>query len=481
MVQAEEARQEAGAHGPPSTRFEGALAAGGGLAARFAAASAAARAAVAARTPHETALRDVAAGVAAPLLISYAAWILRDAERRGIRRVYFLARDGQVLLDIARRLAPRLGAGIDCRYLYASRQAWLRNVADLGATDAGHWLWWGVWQGFVPGETTLANLLLRLGVPERDLGCDLGRELAAAGFPPEAHARPLGHEDKARLEAFFRTEAFAATLARSRAANRRLFRDYLAQEGLFDEGSAAMVDIGWAGNLHAALAGMQAAEGVTPAHGYYFGFNAKLVSDWRAARSRFQYGFEEGDTAENGAPRFKPDFDQELVEIYAEIFCAADHGSLAGFRVDADRVVPDLAPGWEARMQVWGLPVVRRTLAAVAEQLDVSGLDLAALEAMRGPIRDLFEAFWLDPTAAEARAWGAFPVEIGEGHGSRALPLAEAYRSAELFGLVTGRAKMRRHRYFWIEGALAMTSPGLRAGLVALRAARDRAGIARRA
>jgi len=86
-------------------RFEALLAAGPPAAARFAVASAQARAAVPSATPHEAALRDVAAGVAAPLLAGYVAWLLLDAERRGIRRVYFLARDGQVLLDLARRLA----------------------------------------------------------------------------------------------------------------------------------------------------------------------------------------------------------------------------------------------------------------------------------------------------------------------------------------------------------------------------------------
>ena len=46
-----------------------------------------------------------------------------------------------------------------------------------------------------------------------------------------------------------------------------------------------MVDIGWAGNLHAALAAAQAAEGVPQAHGYYFGFNGKQLAAWRDARS----------------------------------------------------------------------------------------------------------------------------------------------------------------------------------------------------
>jgi hypothetical protein len=38
-----------------------------------------------------------------------------------------VARDGAVLLDIARKLLPTLGLQIECRYLYGSRQAWHRS------------------------------------------------------------------------------------------------------------------------------------------------------------------------------------------------------------------------------------------------------------------------------------------------------------------------------------------------------------------
>jgi hypothetical protein len=317
----------------------------------------------------------------------------------------------------------------------------------------------------VPGESTLQNLKRRLGAP----GSELDAELAAQGFGPESHDRPLSAADAERLKAFFGTEGFAAALARSRAANQRLFRDYLAQEGLFDGTPAAVVDIGWAGNLHAALAAAQAAEGVAPAHGYYFGFNAKRLAAFAEARSRFQYDFEAGPE-----PELKPGFHQELVEIYLEIFCAADHGTLTGFRAEGARVVPVLADGAAARMRAFGLPLFRRTLLAVCDALDPAALELAALEGMRGPIRDLLEAFWMRPTPEEARAWGAFPVEIGEGDGGRALGLAEPYRPADLPGLLAGRTGMRKHKYFCVEGGLALTPPPLRASLRTLRAARAR-------
>ena len=184
-----------------------------------------------------------------------------------------------------------------------------------------------------------------------------------------------------------------------------------------------MVDIGWAGNLHAALAAAQAAEGVAPAHGYYFGFNEKRLAAFAEARSRFQYDFEDGPE-----PAFKPGFHQELVEIYLEIFCAADHGTLTGFRAEAGRVGPVLAPGAAARMRALGLPLYRRTLVAVVDALDPAALDLAALEGMRGPIRDLLEAFWMRPTPEEAARLGRLPGRDRRGrrrprHGARrALP-----------------------------------------------------------
>ena len=43
---------------------------------------------------HARALRDVALGVVAPTSIAFTLWILEDAAHRGIRRLYFLSRDG---------------------------------------------------------------------------------------------------------------------------------------------------------------------------------------------------------------------------------------------------------------------------------------------------------------------------------------------------------------------------------------------------
>ncbi len=111
-----------------ATRYEQIMAAcsvrPGDLADRFAYASRAARAAVDVRSEHEAAIRDVAAGVAAPALVAFVIWMQQQSRLRGLRRLRFLSRDGQVLYELTRRLAPMLGAGLDLEYVYSSRLTW---------------------------------------------------------------------------------------------------------------------------------------------------------------------------------------------------------------------------------------------------------------------------------------------------------------------------------------------------------------------
>jgi hypothetical protein len=100
------------------------------LGARLALASRAARTAVPAAPGRETAIRDVAAGVAAPALVMFASWLLAESRRRGLEQLRFLSRDGQVLHELARRLATASGGGPDLEYVYSSRITW-----SLAATD----------------------------------------------------------------------------------------------------------------------------------------------------------------------------------------------------------------------------------------------------------------------------------------------------------------------------------------------------------
>lgn len=74
------------------------------------------------KPPH--AIREFVQHFAGPLCLTIATWILNRARHHGIKRLYFAARDGQMLWIAAKVLAPRFG-DIDCRYIYQSRKALL--------------------------------------------------------------------------------------------------------------------------------------------------------------------------------------------------------------------------------------------------------------------------------------------------------------------------------------------------------------------
>src|ERR1700722_20072872 len=130
----------------------------GDLAARFADASRAGRAAVDVGSEREAAIRDGAAGVAAPALVGFVIWIQEQARLRGLRRLRFLSRDGQVVHELTRQLGPVAGAGLDLEYVYSSRLTWSLAATQHERLADASWLF----NSFV--KSNAADVCARLGL-----------------------------------------------------------------------------------------------------------------------------------------------------------------------------------------------------------------------------------------------------------------------------------------------------------------------------
>ena len=59
--------------------------------------------------------------VTAPILLPYVQWIVSLCIEKKIKRIYFLARDGYILMKIAEVVCDKLDVKLDLRYLYCSR------------------------------------------------------------------------------------------------------------------------------------------------------------------------------------------------------------------------------------------------------------------------------------------------------------------------------------------------------------------------
>ena len=60
----------------------------------------------------------------APTLITFTKWVLKEAQAKGINRLYFLARDAYMSFITAQKLVEINGLNIECSYLEGSRFAW---------------------------------------------------------------------------------------------------------------------------------------------------------------------------------------------------------------------------------------------------------------------------------------------------------------------------------------------------------------------
>ena len=414
-----------------STRYEEIMAAGsarsGDLAARFASASRAARAAVPAAPGRESAIRDVAAGVAAPALVAFVLWLLEEAQRRGLRRLRFLSRDGQVLYELARRLAAALGAGPDLEYVYSSRLTWSLATTDVSRLAETPWLL----NSFI--KSNAADVCARLGLPFeefRPVMADCGASLdpgVRADQPSQAHA----------------LRRFAATPEVTRAAGRRiammrgLLLDYAAQHQLADAGTG-LVDIGWTGRMAGSFIELCETAGMSRPAVMFWGHEPRATG-WTDPETvaAYMYNTATGDGLHWRVPN---------VPFIMETFCMADHGIVSGYRHDPDGAVrPELQSPRNDPAEDWGLGLYRSEVYAFVAALD-PGAGLPPGD-VRPLVHQALEAFWCNPTPDEALAWGGYPYD-SDPAGTAIRPLARPFT-------VTDHVRGDRA---WLAGSLALSS-----------------------
>lgn len=74
---------------------------------------------------------DLGVSLAAPIFYPYVHWLLEQAQRRDIKCLYFLARDGYILQKIADIIIKNRNLDIKTEYVYGSRKAWRLPALSL--------------------------------------------------------------------------------------------------------------------------------------------------------------------------------------------------------------------------------------------------------------------------------------------------------------------------------------------------------------
>jgi hypothetical protein len=307
----------------------------------------------------------------------------------GLRRLAFVSRDGQILHRIASIIVERQGYPIRCSYVFGSRQAWHPAAFQSLTRDEFGWI-------FAPARwLTLGQVLDRLG---------LSREVHSAFWAD----RGLGIHvnmtpgDRSRVGDWLLSPSIKEEVEMIAASRRRLALGYLRQEGWLDSMDWGMVDIGWAGNLQKSLSRLIRFEfsGDPNFPGFYFGLT-NPQSDQEGFR-RFAYW----NDAESGGRDIL-----RLNQAMLEIFTAADHGTVIGYRECPSRgFLPTLASEVNNRAVEWGLAEFQEGIAAYATMFAHSPLGhTIEEESHRKGLKMLFECFYQRPTKPEAEVLGRYP------------------------------------------------------------------------
>lgn len=385
--------------------------------------------------------------VTAPVLFTYVWRVLLEAERMGLKRLYFLARDGYVMLTIAREIAKVCPVGLELRYLYCSR-------ASLRMPSYHR----------IP-ESEMMDLLLHRGtnltishILDRAALTDAQRSAVYArlSIDPAAVSAPLSENDFAEFCAKLRScDIFHETVIQNSKAAYASAMPYFEQEGLTDGTPFGIVDTGWTGSMQRNL--RQLSDDIPAMTGFYFGMYARPKSK---KDGKYQTWYFSADSSISVRTKFNNNV--------FECMCAAPHSMTIGYQKEnSGRYAPifrTAAPNSSMAAAVDAQIAVCKAFAAHCAPLiryqEFSPASMHKLSAR------LLQALMYRPSAKEAEAYAVFTFcdDVTE---SYAEPLVQHDCLTALREHMPLRRILRRRRglkpsteLYWVYGTLAVS--GLR-------------------
>ena len=343
-------------------------------------------------------IAEVSAGAFAPMLVGYALWVIGQARARGTKRLYYVARDGAVMLEAARHVVGALAPDLELRYLHGSRQPWIFGAGATSDVILSRWV--TPRRDFTP-RTALARVHL---TPEE--------AHALTGHPltdPARQHAALGAEEREEIARLMQQDPLLGRVREQADVVAQQTLAYLEQEGFFDGVPSALVDAGWEGRTAAAFDHLVRRGGGEKVDHFVIGMlpstadprqeDGVRMTPWLFDQQRSP-GSGLGDGRLFQAPN-----------LLVEMLCAGTEGRTIGYEQVDGRMRPVLAASSNDPVLAWGLPQMQSVAVRVAE-LAAPHLAASAVHVdCRPAVAEGLRAFWTDPTREEALAWGAFPWE----------------------------------------------------------------------
>lgn len=197
-----------------------------------------------------------------PALTGYMEWVIQDALKSNIKRLYFLSRDGYQMYLAGRHICESRQLDIECRYINVSRYSMRMPAYHLDLEKS-------IDQICVGGiDITLTKILKRAALTEEEAS----QVIEGIGWT-DRRDEILNYGQIMKLKSELKAARHVYKYIDKHS--RECYGDaigYLNQEGLLDDIKCAVVDSGWIGTLQDTMEMlMQSVNERLSLEGYYFG------------------------------------------------------------------------------------------------------------------------------------------------------------------------------------------------------------------
>lgn len=254
----------------------------------------------------------IGSSVAGNILFSYTKWIVDESIKKGIKRLYFIARDGYILKKIADAIIKSKALDIKTHYIYGSRRAWRMPAYDGKKNSLRLLLSWSY-----PNKiNTLGKLAEALHIKTVDL-------MKSLPVIKEGISSHLSYDTLCMYIKYLDEQSkFRIFLKKALLQEKKLVIGYLQQEIDISDADFAFVDLGGGGLTQGCMAMIMKEFCNYKICTFFF-----KMDKINLMKNCVYYTFLPSSLKSN---------------LVIEMICRAPHGQTNGYTVDKNKIIPVL-------------------------------------------------------------------------------------------------------------------------------------------
>jgi predicted HAD superfamily hydrolase len=403
-------------------------------------------------------ISSLVTGVIAPLLIAYTTWVLKKAKEQGVKRLYFVSRDGQLPFKIAQVLSKFMIVP-ECHYLYGSRQAWRLPSILKFEPDLIPWL--------ITADKSTAprDILARVNINPDEIADVLHQN----HFPDDKLDTQLASNELTQFtELLYHNPVISALILEKAKQARRVTTAYFEQEGLLKDNQWAIVDVGWRLSCQSALKKILNAAGWNnEPRGYYLGiardhvptndsgpFSAFILQDKHHHFTNSQHNWF---------------FRRASVMVLEHAFLVANHPFVLGYHYHNNHVEPSFKKDqlFDSKLQQY-IYCLHKTTIQYTKRITQTDILDKHLEVITDTALREVKNFMIYPQAKEVAHLAWLTAILDQSHDERHYYQLASYLSImDIVRMIAhhlgvGSIIYNNTKHIWLEGSAALSHPVIR-------------------